>query len=244
MLTPARFGKFAIETNIKLQKAFLISFSIAVFIALSGNNMDNLVGVFYDVIGDHNSKSKVNFDVDVKRNMIIGTQYLMLYAIFQYSFHFVFTAIKSYMRYYFIISFFSFGIFLIGKLILDFFVPVGAAFFVLYSIDRSDACFGCLGGALGYIGEVDTFSEWFAIYIARKWNDLYVLAVSIFGESAISLLIEFYSIIFEIIYQILSLLIECAAGRVEAALTYIVGDAGTLSLDDPVQVEPEQSLPP
>ena len=171
MLSPRSFGQFAAETNIRLQKAFLISFSIALFIALRGDVINDIVGLMYD----RGERDSVFLEKDAKTDLIVFAQYLMVYVIVVYSFNYVFASLSYFFKYYRWRSIYSLGLFPIGKIIIDWVIPVGFAFYVLYTINQSDACNGCMLGQDDKIAnDFAKFWDWIVSYFGEKKDMIYI----------------------------------------------------------------------
>ena len=164
MPSPNSFGRFTAETNIGLQKAFLVTFTIALFVALSGNYINDIVGIVYDISGDDGNGKREILEPEAKKKIIVSSQYLMMYAIFQYTFNYIFASIRYFFRFNKWRMLYSFGLFPIGKIVIDWIIPVCAAFYVLFIIDQSDDCTGCLVGGI----EIKDFSMWLEVYIHYK----------------------------------------------------------------------------
>lgn len=173
MFSPDRFGKFTAETNIRLQKAFLVSFSIAFFIALTGDLLNQAVNLFYDLADTPENQRNI-LEEKKKRQIIIFAQYLMLFVIAQYTFNYIFASISYFGKFYKWRSIWTLGLFPLGKVTLDWILPVGLAFYVLYLVNDSDACKDCLLGSEDKIAsDFSSLWNWSVTYVGDKIDVIY-----------------------------------------------------------------------
>jgi len=164
---PEDIGNFTAETNIRGQKAYLFSISIFMLVAIEIQLLDNtatLIERFFG-FGVDNINERNN---EQKQNLIILIQYLFIYFSFHYTFNYIFASITYFTKYNRSKIVLSGGLFVIGKVFIDWVIPVGLTLYVLYRLNIS--CSSCmLGPNDQFASDLFAFLEWVPGYFDHKF---------------------------------------------------------------------------